>query len=240
MRLCEYFDLIGGTSVGSTLAAGLSIGMEVAELRALLMVVAERVFGRKRWKVWRSLFAAEPLHEVLADTFQGRTLDDPFIRTGLCVITKRADTRSTWPVANHPNGRYFDHNRNIKLQDLVYASAAAPVFFVPTRVEVGEGEVGAFVDGGVSMSNNPALQLFLMATLDGYPFHWDKGEDKLLLVSIGTGSFKRRDSIEKVMGARTWDWTQEVPGMMMEDATAWNQMLLQLISRSQTPRGHRR
>ena len=86
----------------------------------------------------------------------------------------------------------------------------------------------------------PALQLFLMATLDGYPFHWDKGEDKLLLVSIGTGSFKRRDSIEKVMGARTWDWTQEVPGMMMEDATAWNQMLLQLISRSQTPRGHRR
>jgi patatin-like phospholipase/acyl hydrolase len=234
LRLCDYFDLIGGTSVGSTMAAGLAIGMEVAELRE----VAEdmlKVFTRKRMKVWHSLFSAAPLQAELAKAAKGRTLDDPFIETGLCVITKRADTRSTWPVTNHPNGRYFEHNRRIKLQDLVYASAAAPLFFVPTRVEVGEGEVGAFVDGGVGMSNNPALQLFLMATLDGYPFHWDKGEDNLLLVSIGTGRFERRDRVEKVMKARAWNWTREVPTMMIEDANSWNQLFLQLLSRSPTP-----
>jgi patatin-like phospholipase/acyl hydrolase len=54
LRLCEYFDLIGGTSVGSTLAAGLAIGMEVSELRELSMDLLQRVFGRKRWKVWPS------------------------------------------------------------------------------------------------------------------------------------------------------------------------------------------
>lgn len=235
LRLCDYFDLIGGTSVGSSMAAGLAFGMSVAELREVSMDML-KVFHRKRWKRWHSLFSAEPLQAVLAKAFGDRTLDDPSIETGLCIVTKRADTRSTWPVMNHPNGRYFEHNRRIRVRDLVYASAAAPFFFVPTRVEVGEGEVGAFVDGGVSMANNPALQLFLMAILEGYPFHWKTGEENLLVVSVGTGTLKRRDSVQKVMKARAWDWTREVPTMMIEDASAWNQLLLQTLSRSPTMR----
>ena len=235
LRLCDYFDLIGGTSVGSSMAAGLAFGMSVAELREVSVDML-RVFHHKRWKRWHSIFSAEGLQAVLAKSFGDRALDDPTIETGLCIVTKRADTRSTWPVTNHPNGRYFEHNRHIKVRDLVYASAAAPFFFVPTRVEVGEGEVGAFVDGGVSMANNPALQFFLMATLDGYPFHWKTGEDELLVVSIGTGTFERRDSVDKVMKARAWDWTREVPAMMIEDASSWNQLLLQALSRSPTSR----
>jgi hypothetical protein len=234
LRLCEYFDLIGGTSVGATLAAGLAIGMDTAELQGVARE-ALKVFKNRRWKKWHSLFSEAPLKAVLAKQGKGRALDDPSIRTGLCVITKRADTRSTWPVTNHPNGRFFEKNRRIKLQDLVYASAAAPFFFVPTRFHVGDGEVGAFVDGGVSMVNNPAMQLFLMATLDGYPFHWESGEESLLVVSIGTGTFKSRDSVRKVMNSRAWDWTVQVPTMLIEDAGVWNQMLLQLLSRSPTP-----
>ena len=224
LRLCEYFDLIGGTSVGATLAAGLALGMETVELQAVARE-ALKVFKHRRWKKWQSLFSADPLKAVLARQGRGRTLDDPSIKTGLCVITKRADTRSTWPVTNHPHARFFEQNRRIKLQDLVYASAAAPFFFVPTRFHVGDGEVGAFVDGGVSMVNNPALQLFLMATLDGYPFHWASGEENLLVVSIGTGTFERRDSVRKVMNSRAWDWTVQVPTMLIEDAGVWNQML---------------
>lgn len=45
-----------------------------------------------------------------------------------------------------------------------------------------------FVDGGVMMYNNPAFQLFLMATVEPYALQWPTGEDKMLLVSIGTGS----------------------------------------------------
>jgi len=234
-RLSDYFDLIGGTSVGSSIAAGLALGMTVAELRGPAVDML-KVFHRKRWKRWHSVFSAKHLQAVLARELGDRTLDDPSIQTALCIVAKRADTRSTWPVTNHPRGRYFEHNRHIRIRDLVYASAAAPFFFVPTRVEVGEGEVGAFVDGGVSMANNPALQLFLMATLKGYPFHWKTGEKDLLLVSIGTGTFERRDTVAQVMKARAWDWTREVPTMMIEDASAWNQLLLQAISRSPTPR----
>jgi hypothetical protein len=38
------------------------------------------------------------------------------------------------------------------------------------------------------MYNNPAFQLFLMATVAPYNLRWLAGEDKMLLVSLGTGS----------------------------------------------------
>jgi len=36
--------------------------------------------------------------------------------------------------------------------------------------------------------NNPAFQLFLMATAEPYCLCWPTGEDKMLLVSVGTGA----------------------------------------------------
>jgi hypothetical protein len=53
-------------------------------------------------------------------------------------------------------------------------------------VQVGNQQV-VFVDGGMTMYNNPAFQLFKMATLKPYRLGWQTGEDKMLLVSIGTG-----------------------------------------------------
>ena len=37
------------------------------------------------------------------------------------------------------------------------------------------------------LTNDPAFQLFLMATVDRYKLQWPTGTDKMLLVSIGTG-----------------------------------------------------
>jgi hypothetical protein len=108
------------------------------------------------------------------------------------------------------------------------------VYFKPERFEVGRGEVGAFVDGGVSMANNPALLLFLAATLRGYPFRWATGERHLLLVSVGTGFWRRRDTVGKVLDAKFWQWGVEAPSMLMEDATWQNQLLLQAFSHSAT------
>jgi uncharacterized protein len=38
------------------------------------------------------------------------------------------------------------------------------------------------------MYNNPAFQLFLMATVEAYNLGWRAGEKEMLLVSIGTGT----------------------------------------------------
>ncbi len=67
------------------------------------------------------------------------------------------------------------------------ATSAAPSYFIPQTIDVGNGELAAFVDGGVSMANNPSLSLLMVATMKGFPFHWESGEDKLTLISVGTG-----------------------------------------------------
>jgi uncharacterized protein len=47
------------------------------------------------------------------------------------------------------------------------ASTAAPTY-LPPEVIVIDGRQFIFVDGGVTMYNNPAFQMFLMATVDRY------------------------------------------------------------------------
>ncbi len=44
-----------------------------------------------------------------------------------------------------------------------------------------------FVDGAVTVYHNPSFLLFLMATLPSYELSWPAGEEKLLLISVGTG-----------------------------------------------------
>jgi hypothetical protein len=50
-----------------------------------------------------------------------------------------------------------------------------------------------FVDGGVTMFNNPAFQLFLMATVEPYGLSWPAGEKEMLIVSVGTGTSAEAD-----------------------------------------------
>ena len=234
LRLADYFDLIGGTSTGAIIAGALAIGMEVAQIKQMYLDLGGKIFGRKMWQPWRAIFDVKALEEELAKLFGDRTLGDPSISTGLCIVTKRADTASTWPLINHPDGKYYGDNCEILLRNAVRASTAAPMFFVPVKYMVGRGKYGAFVDGGVSMSNNPALLLFLIATLKEFPFRWPAGEDRLLLVSMGTGNWNRRQEVNVVANRRLWDWAREVPLMLMEDANWHNQLMLQYLSNTRT------
>ncbi len=254
MRLYEYFDLIGGTSTGSIIAAGLATGMSVEEIRALYFKLGDKVFGKrlkftnlfKIGKAIRATFSEKPLERELERVFGNITLGGEHIKTGLCIVTKRADTQSVWPLINHPEGKFYDSkygkNKDILLRDAIRASAAAPTYFVPELIEVGGGtdpnvkQKGAFVDGGVSMANNPALQLFMVATLQGFPFHWKRGEDDLMIISIGTGNSYQRDAPENVVNRWLLKWAKEVPNMLMMDAATQNELFLQWISNSKTPR----
>jgi hypothetical protein len=51
-----------------------------------------------------------------------------------------------------------------------------------------------FVDGGVTPHSNPAFALFLMATLKAYKICWPTGPENLTIVSIGTGTHRRKAS----------------------------------------------
>ncbi len=51
-----------------------------------------------------------------------------------------------------------------------------------------ENKTFVFVDGGVTPYNNPAFLMYRMATQPAYNLNWEIGEDKLLIISVGTGS----------------------------------------------------
>lgn len=246
-RLCDYFDLIGGTSTGSIIASCLAIGMKVEEITALYMKLGGRIFsGKYKWwnifnldELVKAGYDEGPLEEELQEVFGDITLSSGKIKTGLCIVTKRADTNSLWLLLNHPKGKYFNSeygkNGDILLWKAVRASTAAPSYFIPQVIDVGGGmPAGAFVDGGVSMANNPALNLLMVATLKGFPFHWDMGPDKLLLVSIGTGMGKATRLPDDITDNHLLNWAKEIPDMFMQDASWHNQLLLQWMSKSPT------
>lgn len=244
--LSDYFDLIGGTSTGSIIASALAIGMEVDAIVKMYMDLGGKIFGKKRdwwkpWETWKFLEANydhKALEDNLKAVFKDITLGSDALKTGLCIVAKRADTNSVWPLINHPDGKFYNSNlgknKNILLWQAVRASSAAPTYFAPQMMDVGDGQRAAFVDGGVSMANNPALTLLMVATLKGFPFHWEMSEENLTIVSVGTGYGVFKKQVGEIEEAQMLTWAKNVPDMLMQDASWQNQIMLQWLSNSPT------
>ena len=249
-RLSHYFDLIGGTSTGSIIATGLALGWPVEKLETLYNALAEQVFQKSIWRqgILQAKFPRTPLMKVLVEQFEDRALGSDDLQTGLMIMTKRLDTGSPWPLMNNPKGRYFDPaskkgktipNKNFLLREIVRASTAAPHYFNPERLKIssernGTFLEGAFVDGGVSPHNNPALQLLMMATMEGFGLKWPMGADQLLLVSVGTGAQELRLSTKEIMDMSSAKVALQALSSLMNDCDAMNQTMLQWMSRSPT------
>jgi hypothetical protein len=244
--LSDYFDLIGGTSTGAIIASGLAMGFPAARLIELYLTLSTKGFSRKRWMGGMLVpkFRAEALGDAIRSQFGEETLGSDRIRCGLAILAKRLDSGSVWVFHNHPRGRYFapedaarkgTPNRDLRLAALLRASTAAPTYFEPEFIQVARGVRGAFVDGGVSPHNNPALMLMMTATLEGYGFRWPLGADRLMLVSIGTGSpalAHKSEELSRMPAA--WMAVQALQSMM-QDCNWLVQALLQWMSQSPTP-----
>ncbi|MDB5248192.1 MAG: patatin [Segetibacter sp.] len=199
-RLCDYFDYIGGTSTGAIIASGLSIGLSVQELLNYYLdkgkLMFDKTFILKRWK---ALYESGPILQSLKETFGADTdltLNNGKYKSLLLVVAMNRTTDSPWPISNNPLAKYNnpdrpDCNAKIKLYQLVRASSAAPVFFPPETLQWDpndDDKTFVFVDGGVSPYNNPAFLMYRMATQPAYNLNWETGENKLLIISVGTGA----------------------------------------------------
>lgn len=251
-RLCDYFDLIAGTSTGAIIAAALSLGMTVDEVHGHYLSLGNFVFKRSllRWGALRAKFDAAKVREALLGVYGERRLDSADFRTGLLVVTKRLDTGSAWAVTNNPKARYFKAgtqattipNAEYPLWQVVRASTAAPYFFDAEPMRIGRAAeglkavTGDFVDGGVSPSNNPALQALMTATMEGYRFGWQTGEDKLLVVSVGTGKADPASGHANVVEGTAAIHAVLSLKALMEDCSDQVETVMQWLSRSPTAR----
>ena len=200
-RLADYFDYVSGTSTGGIIAAGIAMGMSVEEILAFYVNNGAKMFDKA--SIFRRLqtkFESEPLALQLQSVFgKATTLGAPEIESLLLLIMRNATTDSPWPISNNPFAKYNEVGRpgwnlQFPLWQLVRASTAAPTYFPPEVIDCG-GKPFIFVDGGVTMYNNPAFQMFLMATVDRFWIKaapekrgWKTGVDEMLIVSVGTGT----------------------------------------------------
>ncbi|HEY6968360.1 MAG TPA: patatin-like phospholipase family protein [Candidatus Angelobacter sp.] len=192
--LSDYFDYLAGTSTGAIIAACLAKGMAVAGVTKFYHESGHAMFTRAGiLKRFRYKFADDALSKKLQDVLGANTtLGSDDLQTLLMLVMRNATTDSHWPVSNNPSAKYNDPllddcNLHIPLWQLVRASTAAPTYFPPELVHIGKKDF-LFVDGGMTMYNNPAFQLFLMATVEPYNLKWATGVDKMLVVSVGTGT----------------------------------------------------
>jgi uncharacterized protein len=220
--------------------------------------------------VFKSDAFARQIDQVI-DDFMARagrsgevlTLGDDLVQTGLAIVTKRIDRGSVWVLTNHPRSMFWDPksaqwptypvdpkdwfaNKDFPLKSLVRATASAPYYLDAIEINIGPKEKGLFLDGGASPFNNPAKELFLMATLkcfgtegivscSPYGFDWKTGKNDLFMLSIGTGTW--RSTVTPAAYKSKYNFmkaTYALSGIIddgMKSAVTW----LQALSEPSTP-----
>jgi len=195
--LADYFDYIAGTSTGAMIAAGLALGWPVERLMGIYLYKGPNMFATLPfWKRIQTLFGhkfpSEKLAADMRDEYGTETLfGDAEMKSLLLTIVHNSTTDSPWPLSNNPQAKYNDPanddcNSKLPLWEVVRASTAFPLAYPPEPITLGGSEF-IFVDGALTPYNNPAFQLYLMATIPEYRLEWETGIDKMLLVSVGTG-----------------------------------------------------
>ncbi|HUL12939.1 MAG TPA: patatin-like phospholipase family protein [Methylococcaceae bacterium] len=240
--LADYFDFVCGTSTGAIVAACIAAGMSTDKIRDFYVKGGKQMFDKASvLKRLQYEYNSEPLAKTLRTEFDlalghrstpqepNATLGDENLRTLLMMVMRNHNTDSPWPVSNNPFAKYNDRGRkdcNLKLPlwQLVRASTAAPTFFPPEVVTFADGTPDEysfiFVDGGVTTYNNPAYLAFQMATAKPYAVNWPTGADKLLIVSVGTGSADKARPNLDVDDLNLVHYAKNIPSALMNAASA--------------------
>lgn len=212
-RLCDYFDLVCGTSTGGIIAIGIALGMTAKDILNLYEDNAKSIFNGK--SLWRSLIKNTPLYsreklEALLST-QFNTFDYHanntriyHCKTRLCIPTYDLD-KGEEHVFKTDHLYNITRDCHIPVVNVALATAAAPVYFNPYSFKytdmnsVNECSYINNVDGGV-LANNPSLIGLTEAV-----YCLDIPLENIEVLSLGTGTLNLKDQTRnKKRGLRYW------------------------------------
>ena len=217
-RLCDYFDLICGTSTGGIIAIGLALGMSAKDMLNLYVEHGKEIFSHK----WIRLFTKgrfydqTVLKKYLQEAYGVARLDD--CRTRICVPTYDL-YRGVIHVLKTRQHKGLARDYHIPAVDAALSTSAAPVYFHPytfhyTNID-SENMNSAFhhVDGGV-FANNPAL-IGVIEANSCLNVPWEDIE----LLSLGTGEVLLKEQrLNKRI--RTQYWLNPIGGLRLYDLVA--------------------
>ncbi len=243
--LADVYHMFAGTSTGAIIAAFLAWGVAVADVEALYTSRGKQMFARQLpylpWRLLKSKYRADAIaaffrSHFVEDDGTPALLGSTKLRTLLLVVMRNATTGAPWPISSNPRALFNDRslpncNLDLPIWQLLRASTAAPTFFPPEQITLGD-ESFLFVDGAITPYNNPALLAALMATLPPYRLEWPTGRDALHVVSIGTGG--HRTHLAKRLANKTyvWDALRFVIPALLDDASINQDMMCRVLGDS--------
>ncbi len=221
------FDLVAGTSTGGILALGLTCRHPRDATRArygageLLDLYARQgsaIFRRKGVRgipgvglvsdLFEEKYPADALESVLLEYFGDARLKDA-LRD---VIVPAYEIERRVPFFFKSRRARVDDGYDYPIRDVARATAAAPTFFEPHRIDV-PGDHYSLVDGGV-FANNPTMcaiaEAMAVAREEG------RGPPNLVVASFGTGEHTRRIPHDRAVGYGLVQWAPRVISIMMD------------------------
>lgn len=179
-RLCEHFDLIYGTSTGSIIAALLSLGFSVDEIRKLYSKHVGEILNQKNAK-----YRSEALRKLAIEVFGDTTFDN--VKTNVGLVTARWSEERPMIFKGNPEQAFgrkatFAAGFGVSIGDAVVASCSAFPYFDRVELETNQGNV-ELVDGGYC-ANNPSIYALTDAAIS-----LEIPSERIRLLSIGVGEY---------------------------------------------------
>jgi predicted acylesterase/phospholipase RssA len=179
--LCRNFELVFGTSTGSIIAALISLGYRVDEIKALYEEYVPLIMGK-----WTRGGRTKALQQLAQKVFEGKSFEDAKTRVGIVSAKWALETPMIFKShvdQNHGELQKFIPGFGVSFADAVRASCSAYPFFERAIIKKFNGEEVELIDGGYC-ANNPTLYAISEAIQA-----LDVNKQDIRILSIGVGSF---------------------------------------------------
>jgi len=206
--LHECFDLIAGTSTGSILACGISLGVPAERIVQMYVQRGQEVFPSFSNRIWDRLqrtlqdgldaprYDGLGLNRVLRDVFGDTRFGELKLRPTLVVSYNTSEREAV--VFKNTRPEFTD----LPVWEIVRSSCSAPAYFPPHLFEFPQAPA-PLIDGGV-VANNPtacAIAEGIRHLRQFQKFGQPVNLQDFVVASFGTGQTSRRISFEE---ARSW------------------------------------
>lgn len=220
----QLVDTIAGNSTGGIIALSLVKADETGrhpeykakDLVDLYLNDSKDIFARSLWTklktgfgFWGAKYDRKNLDNILQQRFKGSSLKDVLKPVLIFSYNLNSSEGHIW----NSNISKLTPEKNFYLKDIAAATSAAPTYFDPVKLSNVEGkychrdnngqvvEVCIEADGGI-FSNNPEI----IAAADVLKNNRSLKISDLVLVSIGTGIYKVKDTTRKWHNFSTLNW----------------------------------
>jgi len=223
VRICDYFDLIAGTSTGGILTCAFLCPdlpdnpgrpkFTAEEAVELYLDRGGQIFEVSIWQAIESLgglaeekYSARALNRALKDYFGDVRLSQ-LLKP--CLITAY-DTTNRCAKFFTQHDIVSENLDDFLVRDVARATSAAPTYFEPARTRPLNDGAFSLIDGGV-FANNPALCAYaeVRAKLSR------ASAQNMVLLSLGTGYAKKKYPYHTIKKWGQLEWIKPLIDIMM-------------------------